>query len=71
MGPDVLDLLLEAVDLVSDEAAVGLKLGLAGAPSADSPAEPFEVFPLACEPGEEVFVLGKLDLEAAFSSAGS
>ena len=71
MGPDVLDLLLEAVDLVSNEAAVGLQLGLAGAPGADSPAEPFEVFPLAREPGEEVFVLSKLDLEAAFSGAGS
>ena len=71
MGPDVLDLLLEAVDLVSNEAAVGLQLGLAGAPGADASAEPFEVLPLARKPGEEIFVLGKLDLEAAFSGAGS
>ena len=71
MGPDVLDFLLEAVNLAADEAAVGLKLGLAGAPCADSPAEPFEVVPLARKPGEEVFMLSKLDLEAAFSGAGS
>ena len=71
MGPDVLDLLLEAVDLATYEAAVGLQLGLAGASGADSSAEPFEVLPLAREPREEVFVLSKLDLEAAFSGAGS
>ena len=70
VGPDVLDLLLEAVDLVSNEAAVGLQLGLAGAPGADSPAEPFQVLPLAREPGEKVLVLSKLDLEATFSGAG-
>ena len=70
MGPYVLDLLLEAVDLVSNEAAVGLQLRFAGAPGADSSAEPFEVLPLAGEPGEEVFVLGKLDLETTFSGAG-
>ncbi len=71
MGPDVLDLLLETVNLAAYEAAVGLQLGLAGAPGADAPAEPFEVFPLAREPREEVFMLSKLDLEATFSGAGS
>ena len=54
-----------------NEAAVGLQLGLAGASGADSSAEPFEVLPLAREPREEIFVLSKLDLEAAFSGAGS
>ena len=65
-----LDLALEAGDALADEAAVGLKLGLAGAAGADAGAEAFEVGPLAAQPGEDVFVLGKLDLEAAFACVG-
>ena len=71
VGPDVLDFLLEAVNLATDEAAVGLQLGLTGASGADSSTEALKVFPLARESREKVFVLGKLDLEAAFSGAGS
>ncbi len=70
VGPDVLNLLLETVNLAADEASVGLQLGLTGAPGAYASSEPFKVFPLARESGEEVFMLGKLDLESALSGAG-
>ena len=71
VGPDVLDLLLEAVDFTADETTVGLQLGLTRAPRADSPAETFKVFPLAGKSREKVFVLSKLNLESAFPGAGA
>lgn len=71
MGADFVELAFEAMDAVANEAAVGFDLGFAGAACADAAAEALEVGPLAGEAGEEVFVLGELDLEAALLGAGA
>ena len=69
--PYLFRLLFEALYLAAYQAAVRLQLGLAGAPGADAAAEPFQVLPLAGQPGEKVLVLGQLHLEAAFVGAGA
>lgn len=67
---DLFDLTFQSADLVADEAAVGLQLGLARATSTDAALQPFQVGPLAAEAGEDVFVLSELDLEPALAGAG-
>ena len=62
LHPHPLNLALQPADLVADQAAVGLELGLAGAAGADAAFEPLEVGPLAAQAREDVLVLRKLYL---------
>jgi hypothetical protein len=66
----LLQLALQAGDLVADEAAVRLELRLAGATGADPPLQTLEVRPLARQPRQEVLVLGELDLEGSLAGVG-
>ena len=45
-------------------------MGLAGAPGADSALLALQVLPHACQPGQQVFVLGQRHLEPPFAGAG-
>ena len=51
------------MNLVADQAAVGLKLRLAGAARADRAFHPLQVLPLPGQAGQQVFVLGERDLD--------
>ena len=72
LGPhDALQLAPKFGDAGADESAVGLQLGLAGAPQPDPAADPREVDPHALEPGQQVLELGQLDLQAGLVGAGA
>ena len=71
----VLQIVPQLVDLLVDQAAVRLQLGLAGAFGADGSAAAgaalaFQMGPHACQPGQQIFVLGQLHLEPAFLGLG-
>ena len=70
MAPHEVKLPLEALNSVADKPAVGFELALAGASGADAAAQPLEVSPLSRQPGQQVLVLGELDLEASLAGAG-
>ena len=50
--------------------AVGLQLGLPGAPGADGPLLPLQVLPHPQQPGQQVAVLGQLHLQSPLPGAG-
>jgi hypothetical protein len=75
VSPHTLQPAAQSRDSVSGEAAVGLDLGLAGAPRADPAVDPpgaqaLEVRPQAAHPGEVVLELSQLDLELALGRVG-
>ena len=71
LGPrDALQLAAQFGDAGADESAVGLQLGLAGAPQPDPAADAREVDPHAPQPGQQVLELGQLDLQAGLVGAG-
>ena len=77
-GPHPADLLqipADLVDLLVDQAAVGLQLGLAGALGADGPlaaaaALAFQVGPHTGKPGQQVLVLRQFHLQPALLGLG-
>ena len=71
VGADTLEVLFQSLDLVADQATVGLELGLARPARADRALHPFEVLPLAGQSGQEVFVLRQGDLDHTLASVGT
>jgi len=71
MSPHALDLRLQTLDASPDQTAVSLKLGLAGASGADSAAKALEVGPSPGQTGQQVLLLGKLDLHTPFMGASA
>ena len=65
----LLKVALELARAATDEAAVGLDLGLTGTAQADGALHPFEVAPLATQARQEVFGLRELDLQAPLPRA--
>ena len=70
MGAHLFQPLLEPLDSSTDEAAVCLDLGLAGASGANTASQALQMGPLAGQSGEKVFVLGELYLEVALLGDG-
>ena len=70
MLPHRLQVLFETLYLALDDAAVAFKLGLAGASGADAAAETLQVRPASGQTGQEIFLLGELDLKSTFVGLG-
>ncbi len=66
-----LQVLFETLYLALDDAAVAFKLGLAGASGADAAAETLQVRPTPGQAGQEIFLLGELDLKSTFVGLGT
>ena len=66
----LLQLALEGLDAPADVAAVAFQLGFTGAAGADAAAQPAQRGAKARQPGQAVFQLGQLHLQAAFAGAG-
>jgi len=70
LGVDLLELLLELRDLVTDDTAVGLNLSLTRSSQSDTSPLPFEVSPHAGESREKVLVLSQLHLGSGMRGTG-
>ena len=66
MALHALELGLEALDALADDAPVGLELGLARAPEPDAASDAGEVGPHSGEARQHVFELRQLDLQLGF-----
>ena len=62
----IFQLLLQALYLAADDAAISLKLGFSGAAGADTSTQSFQMLPLTGEPGQEILVLREFHLETSF-----
>ena len=69
LGAHLLKVFLEPLDLVADQAAVGLQLGFAGAARADRALHPLEVGPLPGQARQQILVLRQRHLHRAFAGA--
>ncbi len=69
MALHTLELGLEPLDALPDDATVGLELGFARSPETDTAADAREVGPHPGQPREEVFQLRQLDLKLGFVAA--
>jgi len=65
-----LQVLFETLYLALYDAAVAFKLCLAGASGADAAAETLQVRPAPSQAGQEIFLLGELDLKSTFVGLG-
>ena len=63
---DLLQLLLQTVDALADMTAVGFQFGLTGAAGADAAALTGQALAHAGQTGQQILVLGQLNLQAAF-----
>ena len=70
LAAHALDALAQLADALADDPPVGLELCLAGTAGADAAARAREVRPEACQAGQLVLELRKLDLEAPLVGAG-
>ncbi len=64
LGVNLLELLLQTGDLVTNYTAVGFYLSFTGATQTDTSALPLEVCPHAGQPGQQILILGQLHLGA-------
>ena len=69
MRADPLEVLLEPLDLIADQPAVGFELSFAGTARADRALHAFEVRPLTGQPRQQVLMLGERDLDRAFAGS--
>ena len=67
---DAVQFRLDLLQAASHQSAVGLYLSFAGAAGADAAAEALQVGPLSGEAGQQVLVLGQLDLQLALVGGG-
>ena len=61
----------QSLNPISNQAAVGLDLGLARTPGADSAAKALQMGPLASEPRQQILMLSEFDLEPALFRLGT
>ena len=66
----LLQLRLQSGDPLPDVPAVAFQLGFAGAPGTDAAALPGKALAHTGQPGQQIFILGQLHLQAAFLGLG-
>src|SRR4029079_7697541 len=71
MLANLLNLASQRADTVTNLAPVHFEFGLAGSTSPDPAAQPRQILPMACQPGQSIIELSQFDLQLAFFASGS